>query len=385
MPCKYKKDNILIKNQETKMNIPFVDLKAQYHSIKPEIDAAISDILEHTAFIGGKAVKQFEIDFAGYIGVKHCIGCGNGTDALQLTMQAMGIGDGDEVIVPANSFIATSEAVTAAGARVVFCDADPISDNIDVDRIESKITKRTRAIIAVHLYGKPADMEPIILIAKKHKLKVIEDSAQGHGGQYKGHLLGTLGDAACFSFYPGKNLGAYGDAGAMLTNDDQLAKKMRMLANHGRIEKYNHEFEGYNSRLDGLQAAILSVKLRHLDDWIINRRRVARLYKEELAVVTNLILPEEGDGFKSVYHLFVVKTTKRDSLRTFLSKKNISTGIHYPIGLPFLKAYEYLHHTTDDFPVTAKNQNTILSLPIYPEMTNEQVAYVAQHVTSFFS
>jgi len=366
------------------MNIPFVDLKAQYHAIKPEIDMAIADILENTAFIGGRAVKQFEEAFAAYIGVKHCIGCGNGTDALQFTMQAMDLGEGDEVILPANSFIATSEAVTAAGARVVFCDADPISDNIDVDQIESKITKRTRAIIAVHLYGKPAEMDSILNIARKHNLKVIEDSAQAHGAQYKSQTAGTLADVACFSFYPGKNLGAYGDAGAMLTNNDQLAKKMRMLANHGRIEKYNHEFEGYNSRLDGLQAAILSVKLPHLNSWIENRRRVAKRYDSGLKDLSTLVTPSETSDQKSVYHLYVVKVERRDELQAHLKKQGISTGIHYPIGLPFLKAYAYLGHNLKDFPVTAENQQKILSLPIFPEMTDDQIDFVIENIHSFY-
>ena len=366
------------------MNIPFVDLKAQYHAIKPEVDKAMADILENTAFIGGKAVKQFETDFARYIGVKYCIGCGNGTDALQLSLMAMGICAGDEVILPANSFIATSEAVTAAGARVVFCDADPISDNIDVDQIECKITKRTRAIIAVHLYGKPAEMDSILNIARKYNLKVIEDSAQAHGAQYKGQTAGTLADVACFSFYPGKNLGAYGDAGAMLTNNDQLAKKMRMLANHGRIEKYNHEFEGYNSRLDGLQAAILSVKLPHLNSWIENRRRVAKRYSKDLKDLSALVTPSETRDQKSVYHLYVVKVEKRDELQAYLKKQGISTGIHYPIGLPFLKAYTYLGHKPKDFPVTAGNQHKILSLPIFPEMTDNQIDFVIKNIHAFY-
>ena len=366
------------------MNIPFVDLKAQYHTLKPEMDAAIADILENTAFIGGKAVKQFEADFARYVGVKHCIGCGNGTDALQLTLLAMGLQKGDEVIVPANSFIATSEAVTAAGGHVVFCDADPQTDNINTREIERKITPKTKVIIAVHLYGKPADMDAITDIAQKYNLMVIEDSAQAHGAEYKGRRAGTMGHAACFSFYPGKNLGAYGDAGAMLTNDDALAKKMRMLANHGRIDKYNHEFEGFNSRMDGLQAAVLNVKRPHLDSWIENRRRVAGLYREQLGELDKITLPEEGDGFKSVYHLFVIKTGRRDDLLNHLRANNIGCGIHYPIGLPFLKAYAHFGHRETDFPVTAKNQNRILSLPIYPEMTEEQVHYVARQVKTFF-
>ena len=367
------------------MNIPFVDLKIQYHNLKIEIDAAISEVVENTAFISGKYAKQFEREFAAYVGAEHCIACGNGTDALQLTLMAMGIGHGDEVIVPANSFIATSEAVTAAGARVVFCDADRQSDNIDVSLIEKHITTKTRAIIAVHLYGKPAEMDEILSLASRHNLRVIEDSAQAHGATYKGRTVGTMGHAACFSFYPGKNLGAYGDAGAVVTNDDVLARKIRMLANHGRIDKYNHEFEGYNSRMDGIQAAVLSVKLKHLDNWIENRRRVAAAYKKELAHLAGIALPAEEEHQQSVYHLFVIKLDRRDDLQAFLKENGISSGIHYPIGLPFLKAYDYLNHSEKDFPVTASNQKRLLSLPIYPEMTSEQIDYVCGHIKAFFS
>ncbi len=366
------------------MNIPFVDLKTQYHNLKREIDAAIAEVIENTAFISGKYARKFEEAFAAYVGTDHCIACGNGTDALQLTLMAMGIGQGDEVIVPANSFIATSEAVTAAGARVVFCDADAQSDNIDTGRIEKLITPKTRAIIAVHLYGKPAEMDEIISIAQKHNLRVIEDSAQAHGVRYKGKTAGTMGDAACFSFYPGKNLGAYGDAGAVVTADHELAKRIRMLANHGRIDKYNHEFEGFNSRMDGIQAAVLEIKLKYLDQWIENRRRVAGEYRRELDGMAGITLPAEQDYQRAVYHLFVIKLDKRDALQAWLKEKGISSGIHYPIGLPFLKAYDYLNHTEKDFPVTAANQKRILSLPVYPEMSNDQVRYVCNHIKEFF-
>ncbi len=366
------------------MQIPFVDLKIQYSSIKEEIDSAIESVINNTAFIGGKYVKQFEIDFSRFIGIKHCISCGNGTDALQITLKAMNIGSGDEVILPANSFIATSEAVTAAGAKVVFCDVDDQTNNLDVRLLDSLITPKTKAIIAVHLYGNPADMDTILQIARKHHIKVIEDAAQAHGAKYKNKMVGTLGDAACFSFYPGKNLGAYGDAGAMVTNDDELAKKMRMWANHGRVEKYNHEFEGYNSRLDGLQAAILSAKLPFLNKWIEKRRAVADQYTHALQELTDLVLPKEFEDYYSVYHLYVIKTKYRDKLQAFLKEKGISTGVHYPIGLPFLKAYVYLNHSIDDFPVTAKNQKLLLSLPIFPEITEEQILYVTENIKLFF-
>jgi dTDP-4-amino-4,6-dideoxygalactose transaminase len=366
------------------MNVPFVDLKAQYHSIKEEIDAAIQEVIEHTAFIGGAFVKKFEQEFAEYIGAKYCIPCGNGTDALMLTLIGMGIGKGDEVIVPANSFIATSEAVTAAGARVVFCDVDAQTNNIDPKLLAEKITPQTKAIIAVHLYGRPADLDPIIKIAKAHNLRVIEDAAQAHGALYKGKKVGTFGDAACFSFYPGKNLGAYGDGGAVVTNDEELAKKVRMLANHGRIEKYNHEFEGFNSRLDGMQAAILSVKLKHLDKWAEARRHVAGRYINGLNGIGDIRLPMNDDESYAVYHLFVIKTGQRDNLKKFLEGKGIHCGIHYPIGLPFLKAYAYLNHRPEDFPVTAKNQNEVLSLPMFPELTDSQIDYVIQSIKEFY-
>jgi len=367
------------------MVIPFLDLKKQYLSLKDEIDEAMNKVVVNSAFVGGVFVRQFEKDFADYLGVKNCVSCGNGTDALLIALKSLDIGEGNEVIVPANSFIATSEAVTAAGAKVVFCDVDDISNNIDVSSIEEKINNHTRAIIVVHLYGRPTDMDPILQIASKYGLKVIEDSAQAHGAQYKGRMAGTLADVACFSFYPGKNLGAYGDGGAIVTNNDALATYMRMLANHGRIEKYNHEFEGFNSRLDGIQAAVLSAKLPHLDQWIENRRKVAALYREGLSDCDQIQLPQETDGYYSVYHLFAIKTDKRDELQAYLKEHGIATGIHYPIGLPFLKAYKYLGHSYDDFPVTAKNQSRLLSLPIYPEMTTEQVEYVINTIKTWLA
>ena len=367
------------------MNVPFVDLKAQYVNIKDEIDSAIHQVIDSTAFIGGFFVNRFRQEFADYIGVKHCIPCGNGTDALMLTLMAMGIGHGDEVIVPANSFIATSEAVTAAGADVVFCDVDDKTNNIDTKVLEKKITPNTKAIIAVHLYGNPADMKAIMEIAQKHQLKVIEDAAQAHGALYDGKKIGTLADAACFSFYPGKNLGAYGDGGAVVTNNDELAKKIKMLANHGRIEKYNHEFEGFNSRLDGLQAAVLSVKLKHLNDWTESRRRIAKLYSDNLSGIGDMMVPFEDQANYAVYHLYVIKTAHRDALKTFLENKGIKCGIHYPIGLPFLKAYQHLNHNYEDFPVTAKNQKEVLSLPMFPELTDGQVEYVINSIKEYFN
>ncbi|MBI3038562.1 DegT/DnrJ/EryC1/StrS family aminotransferase, partial [bacterium] len=264
------------------MPIPFVDLKAQYFSIKEEIDKAISAVLQESAFIGGRYLKSFEQNFAGYLGLKHCIGVGNGTDAISIALRSLGVKKDDEVITVANSFIATSEAISLTGAKVKFVDCDPKTYNIDVDKIESIVTGKTKAIVPVHLYGQPANMTAILEIAKKYNLFVVEDAAQAHGAKYNDRKIGTFGDCACFSFFPGKNLGAYGDAGAIVTNNDELAMKARMFANHGRVAKYDHEFEGTNSRLDGLQASVLDVKLRHLDDWTEQRRRIAKKYDEEL-------------------------------------------------------------------------------------------------------
>lgn len=356
------------------MKIPFVDLKAQYFSIKEEIDQAISNVIQDSAFIGGKYAKVFEKNFANYLGVKNCIGVGNGTDALYITLKALGVFDGDEVITVANTFIATSEAITMSGAKVVFVDCDKDTYNIDVDKIEATITSNTKAIIPVHLYGQPAEMDEIRDIAKKHNLYVVEDAAQAHGSEYQGQRIGTIGDIACFSFFPGKNLGAYGDAGAIVTNNDNLARKARMFANHGRIEKYNHEFEGTNSRLDGLQAAVLDVKLKHLDKWIERRRTIAKMYDAGLNDI--VITPSVISDVKHVYHLYVIRIKDRDRVKELLAEKGIATGIHYPIPLPFLEAYSYLGHKPEDFPVAYSMKDEILSLPIHGDMTDEQVEYV---------
>ena len=384
------------------MIVPFVNLKQQYSSIKEEIDKAILSVIQDSAFIGGKYAKVFEENFANYIGVKNCVGVGNGTDALYVALKALEIGAGDEVITVANTFIATAEAITLTGARVKFVDCNEKTYNIDVNKFEQAITQKTKAIIPVHLYGQPAHMEKIKEIADKYDLFVVEDAAQAHGAVYyrsqKSEVrsqelkedsiptnvldtnekylckVGTLGDMGCFSFYPGKNLGAYGDAGCIVTNDDTLAKKARMIANHGRIEKYNHEFEGINSRLDGLQAAILDVKLRHLDKWIERRRAVAKRYDDGLKDV--VITPSVLSHVKHVYHLYVVRVKNRGRVKELLAKKGIATGIHYPIPLPFLRAYSYLGHKPSDFPVAYSIKDEILSLPIHGDMTDEQVDYV---------
>ncbi len=360
------------------MKIPFVDLKAQYLSIKDELDQVINTVIMDSSFIGGIHLKTFESNFASYIGTKHCIGVGNATDALCISLKAFGLKEGDEVITVANSFIATSEAITATGAKVVFVDCDEKTFNIDANRIESAISKRTKAVIPVHLYGQPAAMNTVMDIARRHNLLVVEDAAQAHGARFNGKKVGTLGDCACFSFFPGKNLGAYGDGGAIVTNNDEFARNARMLANHGRIEKYDHEFEGRNSRLDGLQAAILDVKLKHLEKWTDRRKAVARMYDEGLhsTVVTPSVLP----NVQHVYHLYVVRVKDRDEVRKQLDERGVSTGVHYPIPLPFLKAYEYLKHRPGDFPVSHLLKDEILSLPIHGSITDEQVQYVIEQL-----
>jgi dTDP-4-amino-4,6-dideoxygalactose transaminase len=363
------------------MNIPFVDLHAQYLSIKPEIDAAIAEVIAGSSFIRGPHVDRFEQNWARTLGVKHCISCANGTDALYIAMRALGVKPGDEILTSAHSWIATSETITQAGGRVVFCDTERDTFTIDPASIESKITSATVGIIPVHLYGQPADMDAIMAIAKKHNLWVIEDAAQAHLARYKGKLVGTIGDIATFSFYPGKNLGAYGDAGCIVTNNDRLADWMTTFARHGG--KGEHVMEGINSRMDGLQGAILNVKLPHLPGWIKARRRVAARYDELLKGVGDVVTPEAAPGREHVFHLYVIRTDKRDALRKYLTQNGIATVINYPKALPFYPAYAYLKHSPEDFPVVHANQSRILSLPIYPEMADEMISYVVDSIASF--
>ena len=366
------------------MNVPFLDLKAQYKSIKNEVDRALFNIIENAAFIGGEEVQDFNKNFADYVGTKYALGVGNGTDALIIALKSLNLKKDDKVIVPANSFIASSEAVTGAGAKIVFADCHPDYYTLDVNKIEEKITPETKVIIPVHLYGQPAGMDSIMNLARKYNLYVVEDCAQAHGAEYKEKKVGTFGDLAAFSFYPGKNLGAYGDAGAIVTNDVKLYEKCKMYANHGRIEKYNHKFEGINSRLDGLQAAVLNVKLKYLDKWNESRRRIAASYKKYLQNCKNIVLPEELKDVKPVYHLYVIRAEKRTELKAFLKENEISTSIHYPISLPYLQTYASLHHQPADFPVTYQYQDKILSLPVYPEMTEEMVKYVSEKIIEFY-
>jgi dTDP-4-amino-4,6-dideoxygalactose transaminase len=368
------------------MKIPLVDLKAQYERIKDEIDAAIQEVIATSAFIGGPYVRAFEETFARFCEVKHCIGVGNGTDALFIALKSLGIGVGDEVITAANSFIATSEAITATGAQVVFCDIDPKTYNLDISLIEAKITPQTKVIIPVHLYGQPADMDPIMELARRYRLKIVEDAAQAHGARYKGQMVGSLGDVACFSFYPGKNLGAYGDGGAIVTKDDELAFKIRLLANHGRVDKYDHKIEGMNSRLDGLQAAILSVKLKYLEEWTEARRQLVYLYNNLLAD-SEIVTPVEIENARSVYHLYVVrlKNDARDLVYQALLLRGIGVGIHYPIALPNLKAYSHLSEEERRCPEATLASQEILSLPLFAELKKAEIQYIAEAIKKSYA
>ena len=364
------------------MKIPFVDLHAQYLTIKPEIDRAMADVIAQSSYIRGPQVEAFESAWAKTLGVRHCVSCANGTDALYIAMRELGIKPGDEVITTAHSWISTTETITQAGGRVVICDTDNDTFNINAAQIESKITPRTVGLIPVHLYGQPAEMDAIMAIAKKHKLWVIEDCAQAHLARYKGKLVGTFGNAATFSFYPGKNLGAYGDAGCAVTNDDKLADSMATFARHGG--KGEHVMEGINSRMDGLQGAVLNVKLPHLPAWTQARRRVAARYDELLKGVGDLVTPKVAADRDHVYHLYVIRTEKRDALKKHLADAGIATVLNYPKALPFYPAYAYLGHTPEDFPVAHANQSRILSLPIFPEMTDAMIEYVAGQMRGFF-
>jgi dTDP-4-amino-4,6-dideoxygalactose transaminase len=374
-----------MQSSEATISLPFVDLHAQYASIKDEIDTAIAAVINESAFVGGPFVKTFEEAFARYCGMRQCIGVANGTDALAIALRTLGVGPGDEVITAANSFIATSEAIRIVGAHVVFADIEPKTFTLDVERLEEKITSRTKAIIPVSLYGHPADMDPILALAKKYGLRVVGDAAQAHGAQYKGHPISKLAEITCFSFYPGKNLGAYGDAGALVTDNDDWAAAARMYANHGRTRKYDHDFEGINSRLDGIQASILSVKLRHLEAWTEKRRKNAYLYNEALAGL-GVVTPAELDDIRAVYHLYVIRVAKgdRDDLQKHLKSRGVSTGIHYPIALPYLNAYRHMGHGEQDFRESLKASREILSLPMFPELTAGQVDYVVDAIRDFW-
>ena len=365
------------------MNVPFVDLKAQYQSIKSEIDPAIQSVISETAFVGGKYVEGFEKAFAEKFGVKHCVSCANGTDAIYITLKALGIGPGDEVITVANSFIATSETISQTGAMPVFVDIDEYF-HIDPAKIEAKITPKTKAIIPVHLFGQAANLEVVKAVCDKHKLHLIEDCAQSHFSTYKGRKTGTFGIAGTFSFYPGKNLGAYGDGGAIISNDDEFARNARLFACHGSVQKYIHEIEGINSRLDAIQAVVLKTKLGHIDDWNKARNSHALKYNALLGDVKQIKVPKLRPETFHIFHLYVIRAERRDDLAAFLKTKGVATGIHYPYALPLMPAYRYLRHQPSDFPVAYACQEQILSLPMYPELADEQIAYVAESIKEFY-
>ena len=364
------------------MTIPLVDLQAQYQRIGPEIDAAIRRVLGHTGFILGREVEEFEAAFAAFCNVAYCVGVDSGTAALHLALEACDIGPGDEVITTPFTFFATVETIVQAGAKPVLVDIDPATYNIDPSRIEDAVTPRTKAILPVHLYGQPAEMDVILDVARRHHLKVIEDAAQAHGALYKGKRAGSLGDIACFSFYPSKNLGAYGDAGAVVTNDAALAEKVRLLRNHGRITKYEHQTVGWGYRLDALQAAILGAKLPHLEEWNEARRARAARYNALLAD-TDLVLPYEPEHVRAIYHCYTVRSTARDALAAFLRQRGIDVGIHYPIPMHLQPALKGIGYRAGDFPISERYSQMVLSLPMYPELTDEQMQYISDAIHAF--
>jgi dTDP-4-amino-4,6-dideoxygalactose transaminase len=365
------------------MLVPYADLQLQYQTIKAEVDAAIAAVIRDNAFIRGPYVDAFEREFAGAVDIKHCISCANGTDALYLAMAALNVQRGDEVITTAHSWISTSAMITHAGATVVFADTDDSTFTIDPAAIEAAITPRTVGIIPVHLYGQPADMDAIMTIARKHKLWVIEDCAQAHLARYRGQQVGTFGVAATYSFYPGKNLGAMGDAGAVVTGDDALAEHMTMLARHGGLTKHQHRIEGINSRLDGMQAAVLSAKLLHLPQWTKARQDAAKIYNAGLAQIEDVMVPAVAADREHVYHLYTIQHPDRDALAAYLNANGVQTAINYPVALPFLAAYARLGHRPEEFPNAFRQQGRILSLPMFAEISREQQQKVVQLVREF--
>ena len=367
-------------------HIPLVDLVAQYQSIKAEMDQAIQGVIEGGHFIGGEPVGKFASAFAAYCQVPYCIPNANGTDAIELALASLGIGKGDEVIIPAFTFVATLEAVCNVGATPVLCDIDPDRFTIDPAKAISLVTPSTKAIIPVHLYGQMADMDPLVAYTSDNNMFVIEDAAQAHGATYKGQRAGSIGDINTFSFYPGKNLGAYGDAGAITTKSEWLYTKVFKMVNHGRIAKYDHEIVGRNSRMDTLQAAILSVKLQHMEEWTRKRRAIADRYRDLLANVEGIQLPKAYADSPGVYHLFVIRIDKekRDDFRAFLKARGIETGIHYPISLSRLKVTTDQLNIHTHCPQAEKASEEVVSLPIYPELTPDLQDYICDHIISYF-
>ncbi len=375
------------------MKIPFLDLRKQYYSIKKEVDESILNILENSSFVLGKSVSDFEGAFASSIGAKHCIGLSSGTAGNHIVLWALGIRPGDEVIVPSNTFIATAWGATLCGAKPVFVDCHPYSYNIDPEKIEAAITPRTKAIVAVHLYGQSADIDRIQAAANRHGLILVEDAAQAHFAEYNGKRVGALTRAGSFSFYPGKNLGAYGEAGAVVTNDNELAEKCRMIRDHGATQKYIHEIFGHNYRMEGIQGAVLGVKLKYLEQWNNARRRVAAKYRGLLSDVQEIKLPKEMEYSKHVYHLFVIQVKGlmsksegefRDKLQKYLGEKGIATGLHYPVPLHLQPCFSNFGYRKGEFPITERLAETGLSLPMFPELTEAQIEYVSTSIHDFF-
>lgn len=367
------------------MNVPFVDLKAQYNSIKEDIDNTIASVIEDTAFIGGKHVKQFEKKFAELYGVKHVISCANGTDSLYIIMKMLGIGSGDEVVTVANSWISSAETISQTGATPVFVDPDEVYLSTSVEAIEKAITSNTKAVMMVHLQGQMSDVIKAKKLCDEKGIFLFEDCAQSHFSELDGQRAGTIGIAGSFSFYPGKNLGAYGDAGCIITNDDELASKCKMYANHGALVKHQHEMPGVNSRMDGLQAAILNVKLPHILEWTDNRIKVADIYNEQLSGIKEIVLPAVRPNSRHTYHLYMIRAQKRDELKQYLEDNGIATAIHYPTALPNMKAFADLEIDSNDFPVANALEQETLSLPMYPELAEASIKYIAEKIKSFYN
>jgi dTDP-4-amino-4,6-dideoxygalactose transaminase len=375
------------------MEVPFLDLKVQYKSIKNEIDSAIQKVLDNTAFILGPSVAEFEKEFARIHNVKYCIGTSSGTDGNHLALWSLDIKPGDEVIIPANTFIATAWGATLCGATPVLVDCHPESYNLDPDKVLKAINQKSKVIVAVHLYGQPADMGALRNISDEHRIHLVEDAAQAHLAEYKGKKVGGLSEVTSFSFYPGKNLGAYGEAGAVVTNDDKIANKIKKLREHGQSKKYYHETYGHNYRMEGIQGAVLGVKLKYIDKWTNERRRVAQKYREVLGNLERITLPKELSGNKHVYHLYVIRINTnnqqknqklRDNLQSYLQENKISTGLHYPVPLHLQDCFNHLGYKIGDFPETEKLAESCLSLPMFPELSENQIEFVAEKIKSFF-
>jgi dTDP-4-amino-4,6-dideoxygalactose transaminase len=368
---------------DTPIRVPFLDLKAQYSAIREEINAAVKQVLESACFVGGPVVEKFEHEFAAFVGARYCVGVASGTDALTLSARALGLGPGDEVLVPANSFFASAEAVSNAGATPVFVDVDPVTFHLDPGRAEEAVTHQTRAIVIVHLYGRAVNMRPFEALASRHNLALLEDCAQAHGAVSDREMIGAPGRLSCYSFYPGKNLGAYGDGGAITTSDPELMRRLRLLRDHGSPAKYEHSVVGWNSRLDALQAAVLSVKLPYLRGWNTSRQKIAKRLAAALED-SPIVPPAFGEDHQHVFHLFVVRCSRRDELKRFLEGKGIETGIHYPVPLHLTGAYQALGAPgAGSKPVTEALSSQVLSLPLYPELSGEQAGYVVVALREF--